>query len=221
MHVFPAVDTSAADAAAAAAAAAGAAPSAAPAEEQVLTCTLEALQKAAPRRLVSFSQKQALLRHLKAAAARVADCEAKLARLETLTDDGQRLYDTATSLAEKTTWVTAQMEAQLEAGQLTKAEQEAVLSQLAAKVSDAQAAAAAAKAEGKDAKAQKLDGVLATMLARRDAVAGAKPVTHAVKYEKARLDVFVVGTKSRLALSPPTFALNAGAASAPCAAGGA
>ena len=123
MHVIPVVDTSAADAAAAAAEADAAGASPVPPAQQCLTASLEAMQKLVARRVTSFSQKRALLAVLKGAAASVAACEAKLARLEVLSDEEQALYDTAIALPDKTAWLAAQMEAHIDAGQLTKAEQ--------------------------------------------------------------------------------------------------
>ena len=185
MHVFPKVDTSASAAAAAAAAAeAGAGAAASTPEAQCLSCTLEALQKLVPRRVASFAQKRALLAHLKAAAATCAGVEAKLAALEAPGADEQATYDAAVALPDKLTWLAAAMEAQIDAGQLTKAEQEAVLAQLAAKMEEAERGAAAARAEGKEARAGKLDAARATLAAKRGAVAALKPIAQPVKFEK-------------------------------------
>ena len=181
MHVFPRVNTTSSspeDGGAAAGEAAG------KPEVVVLTCSLEALQKQVPRRVATFTQKQALLKHLKGAAATVAACEAKLAKLETPTAEEQATFDTAAGLGEKMEWVTQQMEAHIEGGQLSKTEQEGLLAQLNTKLSEADAAIAAATAEGKTARAEKLAAARAVLVAKRDAAAAVKPVAHAVKYEK-------------------------------------
>ena len=153
-------------------------------EEVVLTCTLEALQKQVPRRVATFAQKQTLLKHLKAAAATVAAVEAKLAKLELPTAEEQAIFDSATALGDKIEWVQHQMEAHIEAGQLSKTEQEGLVAQLSAKLKEADAAIAAATAEGKAARAEKLAAARAALVAKRDAAAAVKPVAQAVKFEK-------------------------------------
>jgi hypothetical protein len=153
-------------------------------EEVVLACSVESLQKQVPRRVATFTQKQALLKHLKAAAATVAACEAKLAKLESPTAEEQATFDTSIALGEKIEWVQHQMEAHIEAGQLSKAEQEGIVAQLNVKLTDADAAMSAATAEGKTARAEKLATARAALLAKRDAAAAVKPVAQAVKYEK-------------------------------------
>ena len=181
MHVFPRVNTTASSPpdGGAVAGEAGVKP-----EEVVLTCSLEALQKQVPRRVATFTQKQALLKHLKAAAATVGACEAKLAKLETPTTEEQATFDTAVGLGEKIEWVAQQMEAHIESGQLSKTEQEGLLAQLNAKLAEADAAISAATAEGKAARAEKLAASRAALVAKRDAAAAVKPIAHAVKYEK-------------------------------------
>ena len=153
-------------------------------EEVVLTCTLEALQKQVPRRVATFAQKQTLLKHLKAAAATVAAVEAKLAKLESPTAEEQAIFDSATALGDKIEWVQHQMEAHIEAGQLSKTEQEGLVAQLSAKLKEADAAIAAATAEGKAARAEKLAAARAALVAKRDAAAAVKQVAQAVKFEK-------------------------------------
>ena len=185
MHVFPKLDTSAAAAAQAAAAAeADSSTAAATPEAQVLTGSLEAFQKLVPRRVAAFAQKRALLALLKAAQATCASVEAKMAALEAPTAEEQATYDTAVALPDKLAWLAAQMEAQIDAGQLTKSEQEAVLAQLTSKMAEADAGAKAARAEGKEARAVKLEAARATLAAKHAAAAAVKPITLAVKYEK-------------------------------------
>ena len=181
VHVFPRVNTVAAEPASGAD---GGGEQTADPATLVLTCTLEVLQKQVPRRCVSFTQKQALLKILKSASSTIAGCEMKLAKLETPTDEEQRVFDTAVALSDKITWVQQQMEAQVEAGQLTKSEQDTVVAQLAAKLSEADAAIAAATAEGKPSKAEKVQAARAGIVAKKEAVLAVKPITHAVKYEK-------------------------------------
>jgi len=184
VHVFPHVDTTAAEAAAAAEAASRAAPESVPPEELVLLCAPEALEKHFPRRLASFAQKQALLKLLRAAAARCAACEAALAALTPLTDTDQAFYERAVALPEKIALLQAAMEAQVTAGGLTRVEQEGVLAQLKDKADEAQAAASAAVQEGKAVKADKLVALHASLVARRDAVSAIKAIAPAVKHEK-------------------------------------
>ncbi len=185
MHVFPKLDTSAAAAAQAAAAAeADSTSAAATPEAQVLTGSLEAFQKVVPRRVAAFAQKRALLALLKSAQATCASVEAKMAALEAPTAEEQATYDTAVALPDKLAWLASQMEAQIDAGQLTKSEQEAVLAQLTSKMAEADAGAKAARADGKEARAAKLEAARATLAAKHAAAAAVKPITQAVKYEK-------------------------------------
>ena len=185
VHVFPRVDTSAAEAAAKEASAASAASSPLPPAEQALTLSLEALQKVVPRRVGTLSQKQALLAVLKAASARCAEAEEKLARLETLPAELQAHYDSVVSLPEKQSWLTAQMDAQAQGGLLTKAEQEKVLAQLAAKLTEASAQLATASAEGKAGRVAALEAGIAKLKERQTNAAALTPVPGvAVKFEK-------------------------------------
>jgi len=190
VHVFPRVDTSAAAAAAAEAAAAEAGPAATPPSVQVLTATPEQLVKLVARRCPTLSQKKALLKLLKEAAAGVEAAEAKLARLEALSEEEQTRYDSTVSLPEKLTWLSGVMEAQLGAGPLTKSEQEEALSALAAKAAEATAAAAAAREGNNTARAEKLEAAAAALTARRAAcaavVAAPVPVKHAKDYAAYR-----------------------------------
>lgn len=102
IHVFPRVDTSAAEAGASSEAAAAAEASrAANPEWSCVTAGLDQFMKTVEKKVTSFQQKQALLRIVKQKAAQVAEFEERISNRGTLTSEEQKLYENAVDLQEK------------------------------------------------------------------------------------------------------------------------
>lgn len=102
IHVFPRVDTSAAEAnASGEAAAAAEASRAANPEWSCLTLGLDQFKKTVEKKVASFQQKQTLLRLLKQTAQQVAEFEERISSRGTLSDEEQKLYDNAVDLQDK------------------------------------------------------------------------------------------------------------------------
>jgi hypothetical protein len=114
-----------------------------------------------------------------------SDIEAKLAALQPLTDDEQHRYDTldAEALEEKQRWLSKQLEAMVDGGQLTAAEKDAVVAQLAGKLEQLEAQVASAEAEGKAKRVEKLQGMLAELRVKCAATRELKPIKRPVKFE--------------------------------------
>ena len=134
----------------------------------LLFSEMPTFQKMIASKTPSLAQRRRALAALKAAREGIAAAEAKLTRLEALTEDEQAQYDTldAALLDEKVGWLTKAMEAMIDGGQLTASERTAVMAQLASKVEQLEAQIASATAEGKAKRAEKLQAMLADLRVR-------------------------------------------------------
>jgi len=151
----------------------------------LLFSEMPTFQKMIASKTPSLAQRRRALAALKAAREGIAAAEAKLTRLEALTEDEQAQYDTldAALLDEKVGWLTKAMEAMIDGGQLTASERTAVMAQLASKVEQLEAQIASATAEGKAKRAEKLQAMLADLRARCTLVSDLKPITRRAKFE--------------------------------------
>ena len=180
-HVYPRIDP-----AAAAALNAGEASEAALSPAALITFSeMPTFQRMIASKTPSLHQRRRALEVLKEARAGLAASEAKLANLEALTEAEQHNYDTldATALEEKQQWLSKQMEVMVDKGQLTAAEKETVLAQLATKLEQLEGQLASAEAEGKTKRADKLRSVLDELRVRCAAASEVKPIKRAAKFE--------------------------------------
>ena len=183
-HVYPKID----QAAAAAQAEASGPPADDPLspKELLLHAEQKTFGKMIDAKCPSLAQKRKALEVLKTARADITAIEAKLARMEALTAEEQRQYDTldATSLEEKQAWLSKQMEYMVDKGLLTAEERRTVAEQLASKLEQLDEQIAAAETEGKAKRAEKLRAMREDMQARSAAVNGLKPIVRKAKYEQ-------------------------------------
>ena len=183
-HVYPKID----QAAAAAQAEAASGPVADPLspKELLLHAEQKTFGKMIDAKCPSLAQKRRALEVLKAARAEIAAIEAKMTRLEALTEEEQRQYDTldATLLEEKQAWLSKQMEYMVDKGLLTAEERREVAEQLTSKLEQLDAQIAAAETDGKAKRAEKLCGMREQMQARAAAVNALKPMVRKMKYEQ-------------------------------------
>ena len=181
-HVFPRIDPEAA----AAADASDAGPDPLSPKELILYAEIATFQKMIAAKCASLGQKRRALDVLKAARGGLAASEEKLASLVTLTEEEQHRYDTldAAVLEEKQQWLSKQIEAMIDQGQLTSGEKEVVLQQLALKTEQLEAQIASAEAEGKAKRVEKLQQLLTELRTRAGIVRDAKPVVRKVKFEQ-------------------------------------
>jgi len=122
---------------------------------------------------------------LKVARQALTALEEKMAAVQPLTDAEQLQYDSldAEGLEAKQAWLTAQMEAMVSEGQLTKNEQKVVLDQLASKLAALEEKLAQAEAAGKAKAVEKLTDARQELLKRSDAVRELKPIVRKPKFE--------------------------------------
>ena len=158
----------------------------------------------------SFAQKRALLKILREAEASVASMEARMARLELLSEAEQTVYDTVQALPEKIKWLYEQMEAMVArarvrrrrrsrraalrcvcaraqtAGELTAAERDVVSEQYSNRIEELEGQEAALRAEGKTAKADKCAAAAEAVKAKRTALAAITPVVPKARRSRRR-----------------------------------
>jgi len=183
VHVFPKLDAEAAKAATAAEG--GAAEASLGHEELLLYSELPIFQRMVESKTPSFSQRRRVLELLKEVKARHGRVEQKLAALEPLEEDEQRLYDTLDTeqLGEKLTLLTRQLDAMITGGKLTKGEQQLVRAQLASKLEAIEMEAATAEEAGKAKRAEKLRAGADEVRKRFEAVRSAPPYVRKPKFE--------------------------------------
>ena len=150
----------------------------------VIFADLPAFRTMVAKKTPSFSQRRRALDVLKAAKARLAAIEAKLAELQPLSEEEQSYYDSsdADGLQAKQDFLQALLEEMIAAGQLTKPEQSAVLEQLQQKLEAVEAQVAAAAAAGSSKKEAKLREAREKLEARRAAVSALKPIANRPKF---------------------------------------
>lgn len=180
-HVYPKIDPEAA----AAAETSDAGPDPLSPSELILYAEMATFQKMIATKTPSLAQKRKALEVLKAARAGLAASEQKLATLVALTEDEQHRYDTldASDLEAKQQWLSKQMDAVIDNGQLTAAEKETVLAQFASKIEQLEVQVASAEAEAKPKRVEKLQQLLTELRARCGVVREAKPVVRKAKFE--------------------------------------
>ena len=153
-HVYPKIDPQAA----AAAESSDAGPDPLSPSELIVYAEMATFQKMISAKCPSLGQKRKALDVIKAARAGLAASEKKLEAMVALTEDEQHRYDTldASDLEAKQQWLSKQMDEMIDNGQLTAAEKETVLAQLASKIEQLEAQVASAEAEQKPKRAEKI-----------------------------------------------------------------
>ncbi|CAM9708089.1 unnamed protein product [Discosporangium mesarthrocarpum] len=150
-------------------------------------CVLEDKTRArhALHKVVSWSQKKRLLRHLGTFLTCYKEAESKLMRVEPLSTLEQQVYDNmdSESLGEKATWLNLQVKAMVETGQLTKEERQQLLSQVSTKLEGVQAEAEVAKLKGDTVALENIKKAKAQLEGRHRMVSSHPPVSHRVKHE--------------------------------------
>ena len=181
-HVYPKIDPEAA----AAAESSDAGPDPLSPSELIVYAEMATFQKMISAKCPSLGQKRKALDVIKAARAGLAASEKKLETMVALTEDEQHRYDTldASDLEAKQQWLSKQMDEMIDNGQLTAAEKETVLAQLASKIEQLEAQVASAEAEQKPKRAEKMQQLLTELRARCGVVREAKPVVRKVKFEQ-------------------------------------
>eukprot|EP00904_Undaria_pinnatifida_P003248 jgi/Undpi1/12924/HiC_scaffold_7.g02590.m1 len=148
-------------------------------------CTFETFQEMVQEKVTSWSQKRRLLRHLDSFVARQKESEQKLTRMETLSAEEEDIYENVDVdvAAQKISWLTSLVKAMVENGQLTKAEHEQVLTQVATKLDALQAEHAAATEKNDEAKLARIHKQGEQLTLRRAMVHANAPITHKVKHQ--------------------------------------
>jgi len=134
----------------------------------------------------SLAQRRKALEVLKAARAEITAIEGKMTKMQALTEHEQDSYDTldATSLEEKSAWLSKQMEYMVDKGLLTAEEKRSVAAQFASKLEQLDEQLAAAEADGKVKRAEKLRGMREELQVRSAALSAAKPIVRKFKFEQ-------------------------------------
>lgn len=160
-------------------------------EDVLLTCDMEALRILMARQLETYGQKKNLMDLLKRRITRLEEIEAKMTRLERLSEEEQKLFDGvgAEELKEKSKAVSAELKAMVDAGRLTSGERAAVLEEFESKLGMIEAEVTKSEAEGKKKRVEALQGqveaVRSTCKAVKDLTpVGLPPLKHAQDIKK-------------------------------------
>mmetsp|Transcript_27788 Transcript_27788/g.89800 ORF Transcript_27788/g.89800 Transcript_27788/m.89800 type:complete len:197 (-) Transcript_27788:509-1099(-) len=137
------------------------------------------------KKTVSLTQRRRALDVVKAARARLAAIEVKLAEMQELTSEDQQFYDSADDegLQQKQEVLQIILDNMISKGQLTKNEQKEVLVQLQEKLDAIDTQIQAAAAAGQAKKEGKLREVREKLELRRVTVTSAAAIVHKPKYE--------------------------------------
>ena len=150
-------------------------------------CAFETFKKMVGAKTQSWSQRKRLVKELKSKSDEIAAIEAKMMSAKPLSEEEQELYDLTTTdvIAEKVAWLESQLKAMVEAGTLTEPEKEQMCAQMSTRIEALEGEITAARAEGKEKKAVKLEEQLAAVQKRRAHVRDVEAVRHPLKHEDA------------------------------------
>mmetsp|Transcript_43669 Transcript_43669/g.76553 ORF Transcript_43669/g.76553 Transcript_43669/m.76553 type:complete len:395 (-) Transcript_43669:47-1231(-) len=140
-------------------------------------CDMATFRRMVDNNVQGYALKRRVLDALKSRLASLEAAEQKLIARELLGEEEQRLYDTlsAEGLKEKAQILTRELQAHIDAAELTAAEQRDVLAQLDGKLKDLEAQLAKASAEGKAKMQAKLEEQREKLRATKATVSDAKP----------------------------------------------
>mmetsp|Transcript_68405 Transcript_68405/g.190113 ORF Transcript_68405/g.190113 Transcript_68405/m.190113 type:complete len:264 (-) Transcript_68405:1147-1938(-) len=131
-------------------------------------CEFATFQKMVQSKTQSWTQRKALMAELQERKAAFDAAEQKMMRMEPLTDEEQELYDLTSgdAIQEKLTWLSAHCKAMVENGEITMGEKQQLREQVGDKLTAAREELAAAEAENKPKKAEKLTQAITNLSAR-------------------------------------------------------
>jgi hypothetical protein len=140
-------------------------------------CELEDFQRIVTSHVITYASKKRLLDAIKARLAKLDEAERKLIEREPLDDELQALYDklSADGLKQKVQVLAVELQAMIDAAELTSEERAAVLEQLDGKLEALQTELAKAEADGKAKMKAKLEENREKLKSQRAKVSESKP----------------------------------------------
>lgn len=134
-------------------------------------------------RVVTYTTRRRLLDQLKARSSKMEECEQKLIARQEMNDEEQDIYNYSTEIAEKVKHLAGELQSMVDAGRLTRVEQQAVVEQLGAKLKTLDAELAKAAADGKAKAVAKMEEAKEKLKSTLEAATSASPLPEpAVRY---------------------------------------
>ena len=156
-----------------------------PPEYLMTVCSPAAFKHLAKAKTPSWTQKKRMLEALKEMHGKYEAVEAKMVAMEPCSADETKLYESSSldNLQEKADWLQGDMKAQVDAGQLTAAEQGMLLEQAQTRHAEVAANLAAAEEAGQAKKVAKLTSALEGLTLRQEKLRAVEPIKHKLKHQ--------------------------------------
>ena len=130
----------------------------------------------------SFSQKRALLKRLKAYKGIIDQCDEKLSKMESLTEEEQEMYDIVSEIENKINLVERQLEEMIREGRLTAGEQSVMVEELTGKLNELDVAKAKAEEERKEKRKEQIVKLEGTVKEKIDALKSKRPIVYTIEH---------------------------------------
>ena len=130
----------------------------------------------------SFSQKRALLKRLKAYKGIIDQCDEKLSKMESLTEEEQEMYDIVSEIENKINLVESQLEEMIREGRLTAGEQSVMVEELTGKLNELDVAKAKAEEERKEKRKEQIVKLEGTVKEKIDALKSKRPIVYTIEH---------------------------------------